>query len=679
MVETLINDIETTSLDQNEYHLLGSITFTQIDDDIKIVDGQQRIMTLILTAYSLYKLILYHNYSNHQEEIIKMPFLFKRMFHDKLGWMSKNCYKNSDSYKHLHILLSSDIDEIKKYFPESIQNKFSYKIKHNLDYIWTLLIDKLMNKKEKILAFTKAFFERIWLDVVFVHKKYEEKLFEKMNLLSMKLTNIDLVNSLFDELWRSEGLEKFKDKFSDHFYKKDSKKQDNFAINKSDKKKTIDSKQIEEDTDLIVLFAQFVQLSESLCCTIEPKKKDYYSSYIVLKSYIEKLHKKHGDNQSEALTEIRKKLFKFQFILARDYNDLEQLLINNYPFDENYSDNNKEILKCLFPSILLTNVSENRIFFPLIYTILNKFKILDLDTDLTKLAFSEIFTNVTKWLFEIERFWVIWKTGNYKGQSFSKTVRDWVSKISNSQTEVINNIEGDQEQINTYSELREAMLKWINNDKSTERILKEFEDDLNYKLTKPKKKDNYYNVVIFRRIELFLSNNLNNFFKYTKGSSNTALYTNWLDYFANNTTWEHFYPQKAKDDDRNDELESVEVKESIGNGVIVTSSDNKAASNSSSKYKADLFNKKVMGKGYKGHPISWNEAKSAGLKNLTKVIEYMIEKENTDNNDENQQRIKKDKDSKFELFKVSEDWDKGKVDQRNKELLALVKDIYSVK
>lgn len=175
LIDILFEDIEALIEEENKKHFLGSITFSQINNTLNIVDGQQRTMTLILFSYALYKMILDYNVNN--EDKILIPEVFADMFKNKKHWMNLRNYEESESYKYLKLLFSSDIKQIRKVFVPDVEKEFRSKIKNNLDHIWSILNSKIGFNKEKIEKLTKVFLENLYFNIMFVQSKYEDKIF----------------------------------------------------------------------------------------------------------------------------------------------------------------------------------------------------------------------------------------------------------------------------------------------------------------------------------------------------------------------------------------------------------------------------------------------------------------------------------------------------------------------
>lgn len=642
LIKILFEDIKEISTDLNRKHFLGGITFSQHNNKINIVDGQQRTITLILFSYALYKIILLHNYEN--ESKIAMPKIFIEMFRDRTDWMQLKDYKESESYQFLDILLSSNVEEIRRVFPPKKQKEFKYKIKNNLDYIWEILSEEIGSNKEKIENFTKSFVENLYFNAIFINTQYEDKIFEKMNLLSQRLNNIDLLNSLIYKLWdpkkHPKHVSTFKENISQHFYK-------------TKNNETV------EDEKKIEIFADFINYKHDL--NYDGEKNNDYTPYFILKTFIETQYEKYNGDFEKILNVISKDLWIFKFILTQNTEKLNELFDSKkIAFAQKIHEKNKEMLRSIFPFVCLTKVADTTVLFSIVYSILKKFNIIDLDEFKTNEENSTNFKKAIRWLFEIERFQWIWKTSYFEGQSIRKVVKRWADKILNRQNE---------ENIEDIKDLRKELYKWINPQSSIEGIFSTFAKDMENRLLEPSKRNKSSNkdyVMLMRRVECFLLNDFNNFPNWSYLDNPVSNLVSNL--FDKNSSWEHFYSRNIKKGSEDLEIEKAQKEtnliDSIGNGFVLNMKANSQAKNNPPDYKYEKLYKhteRTM-KSFTGVKLTINEAKD---KYLYKFVESV--KDQYKNHNE-----------KFEILKIEKEWTKEKIEKRNKAIIALIQDIYSL-
>ncbi|APJ38134.1 DUF262 domain-containing protein [Mycoplasmopsis pullorum] len=644
LIDILFGDIEVLIEEENKKHFLGSITFSQINNTLNIVDGQQRTMTLILFSYALYKMILHYNVNN--EDKILIPEVFADMFKNKKHWMNLRNYEESESYQYLKLLFSSDIKQIRKVFVPDVEKEFKSKIKNNLDHIWSILNSKIGFNKEKIEKLTKVFLENLYFNIMFVQSKYEDKIFEKMNLLSQRLNNIDLINSLIYKLWDPFNypgcVNSFKKNISEHFYK-------------------VKNDETIEDDKKIEIFANFINYKHNLNCDSE--RNNEYKAYYILKNFIETKHKEFNGDFQKFLDVISKDLWIFKFILTENANELEKLFDSQkMVFAKEISEANKHMLISIFPFMRLTKVADTTVLFLIVYSILQKFNIISFNEFASKDDNLTNFNKAIRWLFEIERFRWIWKTSYFEGQSIRDIVKRWADKIQH---------RDDSDNIENIEDLRKELYKWINPQSTIKEIISTFDKDIENRLSEPSKRITNSNkdyVMLIRRVECFLMNDFNNFPNWSYLKDNSEL-TKFLNLFSKNSSWEHFYSKKIQEDSKDPEIEQAQkdsnLIDSIGNGFVLNMQANSKGKNNppAEKYeKLYKYTEKSM-MSFTGVKFTIKEVKDKYLDKLLELIENQY----------------KNYDEKIEILKIEKEWTKEKIENRNKAIIALIQDIYSLK
>lgn len=193
--ECIINFINDILNSQTDNYFLGTIMLKRGDkDELKILDGQQRITTLILIFFQLKRLIKSHKENIIDEDLQSIINGFK-----KLNFKSSNL-KDGDI---LQNIIDNDLndnsikgDNIKNslYWEnlEAIKNRL-LEIKSQENWTWEKIYDQ----------FKKTFFAL----VILIGKYNENEIFEKINSTGKPLTQFDLVkNFLFSKMFDEANM-----------------------------------------------------------------------------------------------------------------------------------------------------------------------------------------------------------------------------------------------------------------------------------------------------------------------------------------------------------------------------------------------------------------------------------------------------------------------------------------
>jgi len=210
--ENLFNDIN----DNEKGYFLGSIICINQNEDLEVIDGQQRLTTISILLLSLLNFINIYN-SNHQEErildlgsneeyaslwsMLRKFLALKKLQKLKLSIQNQN----NEDYQYLLFQnkLIDEVDRPKKFGTRRISKSYEY-FKNRLEEIDSdekklFSIQDIFELLEKILS---ALIVKIEVDSVasaFI-------LFESINNRGMPLTPIDLIkNSIIGTMEKSGG------------------------------------------------------------------------------------------------------------------------------------------------------------------------------------------------------------------------------------------------------------------------------------------------------------------------------------------------------------------------------------------------------------------------------------------------------------------------------------------
>lgn len=189
--ECIINFIDDILNFQTDNYFLGTIILKKELDELKILDGQQRITTLILIFFQLERLI-----KSHKENIIDEDLQLIIKWFKKWDFKSSNL-KDGDILKNI-IDNDRNDNSIKGY---NIKNSLYWE---NLQSIKNHLLEI---KSQENWTWEKIYdqFKKTAFALVILNDKYNENdIFEKINSTGKPLTQFDLVKNfllskMFDE------------------------------------------------------------------------------------------------------------------------------------------------------------------------------------------------------------------------------------------------------------------------------------------------------------------------------------------------------------------------------------------------------------------------------------------------------------------------------------------------
>ncbi|WP_027334043.1 GmrSD restriction endonuclease domain-containing protein [Mycoplasma elephantis] len=207
----------------------------------------------------------------------------------------------------------------------------------------------------------------------------------------------------------------------------------------------------------------------------------------------------------------------------------------------------------------ITNKGDINVTYPVIWELLDKYKIWDIvkKNTLVKDEYKNI-EMVSKWLCEFEKFIVLWKTRYFKGQSIGDSLRQITERIKSNETYSL-------------SRFRKELLGIIINDQDIKIINENFCTAIKEKISNNIEKDmmNKNKINFLVRIDFYLSNRK----KLIISPSTSDLIT---VYNHKKITYEHFLANKPKNEI---EKKYQLLSSSIGNGILLTKTDNISAKN----------------------------------------------------------------------------------------------------
>ena len=225
--ECVINFINDILNSQTDNYFLGTIMLKRDEyDNLKILDGQQRITTLILIFFQLKRLIKSHKENIIDEDLESINKRFK-----KIDFKSSNL-KDGDILK--KIIDNDWNDSIKD---ENIKNSLYWENSQSIDNRLSEI------KSQKNWTWEKIYdqFKKTVFALVILTEKYNENdIFEKINSTGKPLTQFDLVkNFLFSKMFDEANVLK---KEPNKYIQPKLEQIDNF-INKIEDKSLDESRQ----------------------------------------------------------------------------------------------------------------------------------------------------------------------------------------------------------------------------------------------------------------------------------------------------------------------------------------------------------------------------------------------------------------------------------------------------
>ncbi|QNM93787.1 DUF262 domain-containing protein [Mycoplasma sp. Pen4] len=565
LINRLMIDINSKiDSEYDEYHFLGNIVLCSKhirdeNDDNKshqyIVDGQQRIITSILILNVIFKYYLQNDWEAPKE-------LFKIFENTNTGKVEilnhfQDDISDTESYKYLNNLLSGkgvDAKNKKRLYDDVV-------IYRNANCIYTWLKDKIAQKEDQkayLDSFLKTFVTKFIINVCYLELKDEFIYYEKINLLTKPLNDIDLIKSfLYAELNKHYGI-KFKKSHSNNIYKF----LDFFVTKKGDGVKT-------EFEKVIKLFA-FNNLDWAKFNEIDTKiqsKSRITKTYTFFEAVIKQKIKDANPSIEEFIKWVKFEISKCYYVLGENES---WNLMEDFNITSDWEEEKVKSLRLLLPHITTwTNQGDLTDVTPAILAILEKGNLFDGKIIDEKIKHAEkIINNIYPLLFEIERFTFFWKLdelfrGNSLGDKFIRLGYAIKNNEINTSLEIKDRLKDFSAPIKKFLNNTEDK---VINDKKLEDEFREILKKQFIQNTEMGSEVNKKKLKTLLRIEWFLLNDEKHL---------VSVLTNLQQYknISNEASYEHMAATNGNDD------VSMESKQMIGNGVIYHKRLNSSDSN----------------------------------------------------------------------------------------------------
>lgn len=613
-----------------------------------IIDGQQRIFTTWLILLCLYKIYAYKNKIKIEElsKYFDDSSTIKKIFIKDSTNTNKNSSENIESYTNFYNIL-----ELKKNCDKN-------------NNIWNLLLSIINN----ILKFdekqredfpnheddwTIKIIEQILFNTYVTQTHLEEKNFIENKVFKNLNQNVKVLNAL--DLLKNEVIDLCS-----------LDKNINMPSNtdKINKIKEVISSYIKiiqpfyNDKNLIINkdlenFSSILFFREIKNDPKIPLDKYDFNMLIFsrLKHCIKKWFNKNKDIE-ESLEEFRDSINKY-LLLKFPVTDYK---INNFNFKFNG-------LLCQIYGI--TSAGSLTVTYPIIWSLLDKFKIWDILKDNSTISNDKLnkITEISQWFHELEKFIVIWKISYFRGDSLTNKFFDISENITNS----------DQDK-NKYSidDFRSALLKIkeiINTQDANEKFKKDLNEILINNIKNNSKDDlvNKMKTLFLIRINFYLENNFSLIITNTdKKGSRT--------YNESDITYEHFLPtiKKNNEDILDNEHNYLKNTMFLGNGNLLTKSQNSETNNNDIWEKFEKYNNGKFGEStiYKGIENK-NNGKKLNPLCTNKIKELIVEMNNNEKDKSENWKIK-EKEIKQSIYdKFVEN-----IEERTKQMIDILCEMY---
>lgn len=419
IVGDLIN-ISSNNSNQKEILNLGIVYWWEktANNQVKeIIDGQQRTVTLILIAYSLYKLFLHaKNFKlflpkDPVENMFRYYIDIKDNFNGLLPRKITSIYSNiseSDSYNSLSIALGDDWNAAEgknsEFYKTNIYKNLKAITKKLYDYFFTNNKDA----EKKFKNFVQAFYQKTFLTTITTNQEQTPKnyeLFQRINLYSKPLTSYDLVrNFVYGQLSeKSSNVESNISKF-DNFFKP-------LFISKSERKTLVlDSK----------LFDNYVNFNSMATINNVSINSNELSNNLTYNTFVEvwrKLSKKYS-NYSELIDKLCETVEIFRYFAKNK-------LIINSKNKYNWAYDNLENMKFLVNFIIGKGKT---IYIPLLWSIFDKMNLFNFD--LVKESTIILLRRLSKVVYKVARIRFFNKFISFKGESLTKSIKKIVQSLN---------------------------------------------------------------------------------------------------------------------------------------------------------------------------------------------------------------------------------------------------------
>lgn len=417
IVGDLIN-ISSNKFNQKEILNLGIVYWWEktADNVVKeIIDGQQRTVTLILIAYSLYKLFLHAKNlklflpKDPVENMFRFYIDIKDNFNGLLPRKITNIYNDideSDSYNSLSIALGDDWNAAEgknsEFYKTNIYKNLKAITKKLYDYFFT----NINEAEEKFKNFVHAFYQKTFLTTITTNQEQTPKnyeLFQRINLYSKPLTSYDLVrNFVYGQLSEKSSNVKSDIRKFDNFFKP-------LFISKSERKTLVlDSK----------LFDNYVNSMATINnVSINSNELSNNLTYNIFVEVWRKLSKKYS-NYSELIDKLCETVEIFSYFAK---NKLIRNSKNKYDWDYDNLENMKFLVNFIIGK-------GKTIYIPLLWSIFDKMNLFNVD--LVKESGISLLRRLSKVVYKVARIRFFNKFISFKGESLTMPIKKIVQSLN---------------------------------------------------------------------------------------------------------------------------------------------------------------------------------------------------------------------------------------------------------
>ncbi|AJQ45303.1 hypothetical protein JM47_01625 [Ureaplasma diversum] len=580
LFDTLFNDFKDEEV---KFSLLNNIIISSsVNRKIYILDGQQRITSLIIILCALIK-YYYKLDPNQQEEKSnnKLNELIAKPIKQIIKLLNEFA-KNDKNYNYLLKIITTE-NYLKDKLGNEIKASRFYK---NWREIVSLVPEKIQKDKDLLIDFISYVLNKTRLVVSYLLKldrKRCTKIFCNLNRYSKKLGALDLFRTKISEL----------DQLVDIY---------NNSINLYFRNSYNSTK--DEDLDLIQNFLNSALVKYKLFNAIVNIDRDYSDRIINSLEKFEILLKEYEKNNDDPdyLNLLWNDILEFNYCSYGSSDELIQILdknkidalakLKNNTYE--FIAKNKKTKYINFQIYHLSHGGRKSIFAMLVWTLAEHFRIFSLEKpDNNHESFS-------KYLVQIEKFVVLWRI-KFRGQSLPKIITKICEEIVNKDNKLIQPSVLYQKLEDIITELKEP-----SKETKISELYVYLLNELNSEKTKENKTQNK-NIneickIILGRLAYGVGQTGFDTPQYFKGYNSDDETVGIFDFIP--YTYDHNLAQKLKDQDLEyfykqniQDFEIQNVIHKIGNGSLITRKDNSSKGNRTDTSKGDPDKSNITNKG----------------------------------------------------------------------------------
>lgn len=372
----------------NNYSYLNNIIMCSWKGKVgwKIIDGQQRIFTLLLILFSLFKITIYYQF-DLDHEILELLFSSNRNEY-------KDIYTNVQETN-----IYGNFSKIIENQEEKQESKIVKDIIRNIIDNLTKKLIKIENEREKnncnISGFINHILWNTYVSSTILPNTTPEKIFENINKNGKALDSLDLLrNYIYSKCINNEWKISKNNNIENHI-----EKYNKIIGHFFDDKNKINYKRLENFT--LVLYKREVKELNN--------KFSKYNKLVYIFNLLKQIFdvwEKQSDKIDYILDCFLDSIYKYEYII-----NCKKSKNANYP---------KVEISALSNQIYGASLGGNTVFVSIIWKLLDEFNAFNWSNEnITKN--NDLF-ELSKWLFEIERFNIFWKILAFEGQSISSSL-----------------------------------------------------------------------------------------------------------------------------------------------------------------------------------------------------------------------------------------------------------------